>query len=299
MSENVIEDTWRQKKIYIIYNESMQLVTVCTTLNEWSQEWEATAKDQGYDYRLLGVGTEWKGFGTLIQIMVDHLSSLDAGTLVAKVDCYDVVLAAPPEELVHKFLSYNASLVFGGERQCAKGMNCEPTAPERCQLSKDQKNRYVNGGFVMGKAKDLLRVYRFMQDKGYDDDQLGLANYWMLHCGHVHLDDDQSLVANVWSSKDLQWNESKQRFQVKYSGAYPVVIHTPNMFIDLGRRVNQVRSKLVPDFTPRSKWSYIRELTNHLRKCMWYPVYLKWWLPILIGLVLLIVVILVLAKRTK
>ncbi len=275
----------------------MELVSVCTTLNEWSQEWEDTARQQGYNYRLLGSGMQWKGFGTLIQIMIDYLSSVPPHLLVAKVDCYDVVLAGSPQELVDKFLSIGRPVVFGGERRCAKGMNCEPAAPLKCQLDKTLKNRYVNGGFVMGRAKDLLKVYKFMRDNNYNDDQLGAANYWMLHCDTVHVDDAQSLVANVWSSKDLEWDEARQRFCVQYSGECPVVIHTPNMFIDLGARVKKVRSKLIPNFKPRSKWSYTKELSRHLRTCMWYPIYLKWWLPILVILVVIIISLIVRAKK--
>lgn len=276
----------------------MKLVSVATHLNRWSKDWEDSAEQLGYDFKVLGVGVPWTGFGTKMQVLLDYITSVDPDDLIVLTDCYDVIMVGSPEELENKFKAANRPIIMGAEKLCS--LNCEKKAAQTCGATK--KNKHVNTGFMMGKAKDLAEAITYANEQGNGDDQLGAGRFWMAHCDKVHLDSEQEFVANIYTINELQVGGGK-RFMTKHTSQYPVVLHMPGMYNDLGKRSTIIRSAVLPSHVPASKGYYLKMYVAHIYKYMWNPVYVGAWLGGLGSfLVLLMVIVLVLSSvnvRTK
>ena len=102
----------------------MKLLTVATSRNIWLNEWELSALKWGYDYDIIGMGMQLRGFSTLISLIVSYLQEHEnQNEIICIVDCYDLLMCGPPDELVEKFNNIGKDkMVIGGEKVCS--FNC-------------------------------------------------------------------------------------------------------------------------------------------------------------------------------
>jgi hypothetical protein len=237
----------------------MHVITVATTRNKLSDHWERSLQQWGVEYTILGEGRKWEGFQTYTKVLIDYLEKCPADRLLVNTDCYDVVFAGPAEELVEKFVLFQKRIVVGGEGVCF--LNCF----RHSQWVNHPKYRWVNGGFVMGRASDLLKLYKFVYKTSPGDDQVGIAMYLQQYAEEIAVDGKQALVANIRSHTDLKRVENG-RFRHSATGSSPVVIHIPFIYADLGRRCEMVKLHTLQEYQTTSTWEYTKGFVGHLHK---------------------------------
>lgn len=95
---------------------------------------ELMLKKHGYDYKVLGQGVQWQGFGTKILGFNEYYKSLLTSgrdfseTVILQIDARDVLVNEGPEEFLEKYNKYyNGQLVLSGEKACCvQPMNILP-----------------------------------------------------------------------------------------------------------------------------------------------------------------------------
>jgi hypothetical protein len=137
----------------------MKIVTVSTTRPEETtkpelQQWIASAQTHGFDFEILGIGVQWKGFATKTSLVLDFLKNQPPHQLVAVVDCWDFLWLRGPEAVQQAFESYDAPVVIGSETRC--GFNCTPSA--RAKTAKTTPMAALRWGLQL-RSKKCMRLY--------------------------------------------------------------------------------------------------------------------------------------------
>jgi len=159
--------------------------TVATKYMLGLHNWQESLVTQGYSYRILGFGDEWKGWRYRMKKYRDAMlawSDLYGSTApVILSDSYDVLFIRKSNDgLLEKFKSYNRQIVVSIEKGC--GLNCG-LITEWWNLNKEHvqhiegNNRYMCAGLIMGECKALATALTWTLNKGYTDDQIGLSSY--------------------------------------------------------------------------------------------------------------------------
>ncbi len=237
----------------------MHVITIATDENDWLNNWKNSAKKWGYQYSILGKGREWKGFSTKIKLIIEFLLERDPEEIIAIVDAYDLLFTGPPNELVEKFISFNFPIVAGGEDVCI--LNCHKHS---CKVN-NNRYKWVNGGCVVGYAKELISAYEFTLQVSPEDDQIGVAKYMDANPDKVAVDGNQMIVANIRSTSEINCIDNN-RFQHTGTRHIPVIVHTPFMYSDLGSRSEMVRKHALDTYKSPKFGTYLLGLFSHLYK---------------------------------
>ena len=271
----------------------MRVVCIATHRNEMLREWEASARHWGYRTVVIGEGVPWEGFKTFTTLLLAFLKAQpDMHEIIAIVDAYDVVFTGPPSELMRKYKAFGKPIVTGGEDECL--MNCYR---HKCKVNNEQY-RHVNTGFVMGPVWALVHLYEYTLKHSRDDDQIGVGKYMDKHCDRVAMDGNQHIVANLRSASNIQPLPNK-RFLHKKTKSTPVMVHTPFMYMDLGKRSDLVKSHIFPDYKSPGKWHYFVGYVKHIMKHGFNnPHYRPVWVVGIAAIVLIITTIAILVRAS-
>ena len=244
----------------------MKVVCIATERNTFLNDWENSARQWNYDYEILGLGVEWKGFSTKQTLLLNYFDELDSHEIVCVVDSYDLIFVGPGEEIIKKYQKFNTPIVVGGEDVCI--LNCHPhTCPVN---NKDYK--YVNGGCVIGNVEALIELYTYALKNSPHDDQIGIAKYMEECCNKVFVDGNQEIVANLRDANNIE-AISGQRFRHVKTKTIPVIIHMPFVYADFGRRCNKVKQHAISHYVAPGSLTYFTGYFSHLYKHMTNPAY--------------------------
>lgn len=255
----------------------MQLITVSTATSGCSSEETQFVQQSmalGYVPTILGKGVKWEGFVTLMKLFAQHLQTCNPDELVALVDCFDLLPLATPAELEHKFLCLQAQnpktkIVMGCENIIC-GYNCH-SQREACPHCPDSQAGWnINTGLMMGAARDLLPLLRFMRTHTPQDDQLGAGLYRAQHCDEIVMDVAQDFIANI--NVAMPWRKMygfrDHRIYHRANDTFPCFMHFPLQDGDLGARYCHFRSRCArfPFKNPYTIWQWMGRLKNYLLK---------------------------------
>ena len=81
---------------------------------------------------------------------------------------YDVIISSTPEELLKKFKTFDARVIFGAEDYCWPDFSLKDDYPP---VGENEK-RFLNSGGFIGYATDLYEIISSSTLKDDDDDQL-------------------------------------------------------------------------------------------------------------------------------
>lgn len=147
-------------------------------------------------HKVLGFGTEWKGFHDKVSAVVDFCKTVDADSIVCFVDGFDSVVLASDEEIESEYKKFGKDLVFS--RNMSKPNHVISKYMHDKMFSKCH-GKGLNSGLYIGKAQSIVKFWSSME-KG-DDDQ----RFASVECSHtgedVIVDDAQDLFYN-YSSLD-------------------------------------------------------------------------------------------------
>ena len=200
-------------------NEAVHVVTVATRLAEGSAELESFRRLErscsriGLPLTVLGEGNEWKGFGTKLRLVLDHLKESPGEAIVVFVDGFDTFFLPSARELFSRFRSFRARMVFGAEIDCwpdahlsaaypPPGGPGAPRGDERIGSLRPAPPfrtpfRYLNSGCYMGYAGAIRDALEELAPGQEDDDQRLFTKYFLAHSDIVCLDHRAWLFQNL------------------------------------------------------------------------------------------------------
>jgi hypothetical protein len=150
-------------------------------------------------------------------------------------DCYDLVLATTPEEIITRFLEFDADMVIGTERNCFP----DDLKKEYDELPATSSFKYLNSGMIVAYTDKFLECLEAMKveeipNDYWDDekkcnvhfnDQFEFMKIALKQPIKIALDYEQKLCCNLHqvSLDDLDFSEP--RIKVKETGSYSCAWH--------------------------------------------------------------------------
>lgn len=290
------------------------VLTVATDRNQYVKEFEQSLENNGYEYKLLGLGEEWTGFTMKMNLFRNVLPKLKNSIVIVS-DSYDVLYLQTPEVIMEKYWELaNGKIVIGLENIrtsfCNFSVICDPKIVDKCKIknSKFPGFIYPNAGFIMGPASSILEIYNFQMEKGFKDDQYSLFKFIMdgNNCSKCYFDTGLDFVFNYFP-KSLQSNANEDvvlkdgtltiyNKKTKYS-TQPSVVHIPGHYLDFGYRSESVRNFIFPYRKQKHKTEYMTEF--YMKTCKPEFAYIGYWGWFVLFLFILIIVLIVMACVNK
>ena len=227
--------------------------------NDHKNDLENKLKYYGYDYKFIGKGDEWKGFGTKIQAYQNFIrnTTLSDNDILIILDSRDIYVNRNSNEIGKVFedlykkrggdLDKNLKLIISSEIGCCTpGINEESKekmkniALEYPKMKKENGNYYLNSGMIIGYVKAFKELYLNFKIDLTDDDQTKMTNFWLdNNLDKIILDYDQVLFSNAhrWGNENnlngclYEKNEShNNQFMIKDTIIFPFFIQTPGKY---------------------------------------------------------------------
>lgn len=192
--------------------DKLKIVTLQTDRNEALDNWIYTAKSNQYDYAILGLDEEWKGWSWRTKQYLKYIQSLSRDATVCITDCNDILFVKLASEL---WLAWNwyreqgKEIVFGGESTCCTGdyrYYINPTG-NNAMVSKvkahgnngDVKNQnrwmFPNAGCVIGTRDKIIEALTLAKDA--NDDQARYLEMYSENPKWLTIDHEHKIVGNL------------------------------------------------------------------------------------------------------
>lgn len=217
-------------------NPDLKVLTLATMEVPESRisRWLRTADYFGYDYDVLCRGDKWGGWNKKIRHCYEAMKKVDKPyTLIC--DCTDIFFAGSSHEMVRNFTEAGHNIMVGGEMYVhyQKGHNDREEVANYLDGIKQSPQRYPNGGFIMGRTSELLKLFQINLD--YQDDQAGYFDAMYEHKIPMTIDYRTVLVGNVPNYRDkmaesvgyYEYDPVLHRYRSKIHGTYPCAFHFP------------------------------------------------------------------------
>ena len=211
--------------------QDLCVFTVATKYMTGFHNWQESLITQGYSYRVLGFGDEWKGWRYRMKKYRDALlewsDKYGPQSLVILSDAYDVLFVRRASSgFVSTFQKFQRPIVASVEKGC--GINCGLITEWWKEHQDEVKNiigndRYMCAGLIAGECKALATALTWALNKGYKDDQIGLSSYVQVYPQNVWVDYKSELFRTKQDDFYLSDAEANQ------FGAY--ALHFPSLRI--------------------------------------------------------------------
>lgn len=154
---------------------------------------------------IVGTAHVWTDWVTRMRHYVALCAAHAPDDLLVLLDAFDVVVTAAStsqtdEALAAAFRAFGRPIVVSGDVTCCEAINCVPlnaawwaANPPRSRTREPTPYKYVNAGTVMGRAGALARMYGWMLQQQFKDDQRGLGAFMNAHPRDVALDTERVL----------------------------------------------------------------------------------------------------------
>uniref|UniRef100_A0A8C2TMF7 procollagen-lysine 5-dioxygenase n=1 Tax=Coturnix japonica TaxID=93934 RepID=A0A8C2TMF7_COTJA len=157
--------------------DNLLVFTVATKETDGFHRFMQTAKHFNYTVKVLGKGEEWKGGelansiggGQKVRLLKEGIQSYadQEDLIVMFVECYDVIFAGGPEELLKKFQETSHKVVFAADGLIWPDKRLADKYP----VVRSGK-RFLNSGGFIGYAPYINRIVQQWNLQDNDDDQL-------------------------------------------------------------------------------------------------------------------------------
>lgn len=245
--------------------------------NAETQFFLGSLKKHDWEYEVVGVGTEWNGVKSKIIGYLNCLSQIHDDKIVVLSDARDVICLRNSKHFVDTFRSFNTRIVVSMELFCEGIIDYLPTRKyfQCTDLSNyhsfwkrtDIFRKFVNSGLIVGYARDLRILFKWIYDNKFSDDQLGLGTYMNLFPHLIGADYD----GNFLHSTGYGVNGGIQHIKIQaldsptfaeLNGTSSFFLHFPGSSKIKGQRriYNQVKNLLkIDDFKGELYLDYIND----------------------------------------
>ena len=118
-------------------------------------------------HKVLGVGTQWKGFHDKVKAVIDFCDSVQSEDIVCFVDGFDSMILGTDQEIIRAYRLIGQEIVFSKEKNLPDSTlvnySMKKTFGQACVDSK------LNSGLYIGQARKIANFWRDM--KPGEDDQ--------------------------------------------------------------------------------------------------------------------------------
>ncbi|KAK0167505.1 hypothetical protein PV327_004895 [Microctonus hyperodae] len=187
--------------------------------------------------KVLGMGTPWlggdmahPGGGYKINLLKKALEEFkdDTNKIVLFTDSYDVIFLAPLSEIVRKFKSSNARMIFSAEKYCWPDKSLAIQYPNNDFGGEP----YLNSGGFIGYASDVYEIITSSKISHTDDDQLFFTKIYLnskLREKHqIKLDHNSNIFQNLHGAiadVELRFKGNDSYLHNTLYNTIPLIVH--------------------------------------------------------------------------
>jgi len=269
---------------------NIKLLTVATDIDrKHFKNWRQSVSHAGWhdeDVIVLGANQNWGGWSWRCKKIVEYCDSVDPDMIIVFCDSYDLLVFGSPTEFTDLFLSRKCDVLFGVDFICWK-RGFLNFIPPSCSgsVSKD-RNIYINGGGIIGRAYILKHAYQYIGDM-FKDDQIGWFDYvdkhrtrnwnaWQKYITDKNyppnvkfcFDENNEMIFNLMFGNHEVRESNESKMYLKFvetmfnpkrttkiikgvdrpviKGSRSLMIHTPGITSDSGARYNYVGERFLP-----------------------------------------------------
>ncbi|KAI8905559.1 hypothetical protein EDD86DRAFT_193922 [Gorgonomyces haynaldii] len=212
------------------HNCPIQWVLYYTECSKNSNRFVQEIVSKGIPFHVLGLGTHWKKiWGDRVRRFHDYLTMVDPEKIIVWSDADDVLLmpSATIQDLLDAYKDLEASgskIFFAGEEACWPFLSTARDFPVQERNNQTSPFRYLNAGLMIGKAKYLLELLRYIYDGDCVDDQgmyqkayLDPIVYWR-ESGHIKVSTSRKPIQPPNEAKNLIAIDAWNRFGLAMFG---------------------------------------------------------------------------------
>jgi len=256
---------------------NLLVLTHATEKNHFVNEWEESVKKNGFEYRILGLGTKWNGFFDKINSYSEELNKIPRDTIVILCDSYDLLFIGGPDEIFEKYnkLTPEKKIVISCDKVCPSfNVSCNQELMKCFTNTKSNKN-FICSGFIIGPAYLLKKVHNYLikesNENFINDDQFVWGDYMSKHCDEIIIDTNFDICLTytifVLSHKSMDKFiklENNRIYNTKYKN-YPSVVHMPmqNLYPDI--RSEKIRNYFFPERKPVDHLEYFNGVLKFVK----------------------------------
>ncbi|XP_059089134.1 multifunctional procollagen lysine hydroxylase and glycosyltransferase LH3-like isoform X4 [Tigriopus californicus] len=217
-------------------DQELLLLTVATNNTDGFQRYLRSTQIYDLNGKVLGMGEKWEGGdmnfpggGFKVNLLKKELEEYKEkeDLIILFTDSYDVIIAGEADEIVEKFKSFDAKIVFGAEDFCWPKTELKNQYPA---IEKGQ--RFLNSGGFIGFAKNLYEMVNHKVVENLDDDQLYYSEIFvdpeLREKYGMKLDHHSKIFQNLNGAVgdvELQFKESIPFLHNNKYESTPLVIH--------------------------------------------------------------------------
>lgn len=176
-------------------------ITIATKPHEVLDKIKEKVAENGEEIHILGLSENrligWEGyqnFGVKLREVYDFLQNpkLSPNDIVLFTDAYDVAYLGTLAEVLRRYSTFRAPILFGCETQC----NPDPDQASK-YVNRDVEFSYLNSGMFIGPVWALRKCMEGYQYNDRDDDQRFWTKQFFAYPDLFELDYDNYLFLNT------------------------------------------------------------------------------------------------------
>ncbi|XP_061492936.1 procollagen-lysine,2-oxoglutarate 5-dioxygenase 2 isoform X2 [Rhineura floridana] len=220
-----------------IPTDKLLILTVATKETDGFHRFLQSAKHFNYTVKILGKGEEWKGGevlnsiggGQKVRLLKSVMESYadQEDLVVMYVDCYDVIFAGGPEELLKKFQQANHKVVFAADGLIWPDKRLADKYP----VVRSGK-RYLNAGGFIGYSSAVNSIVQQWNLQDNDDDQLFYTKIYIDQIKREHINITLDHKCNIFQALNgavdevlLKFEDGRARAGNSVYDTLPVTLH--------------------------------------------------------------------------
>lgn len=197
-----------------------KVITVATMMLPGLERLKESCENFGIDLEVLGMDTQWKGFGTKILLTKEYLEKLEGYTHFIFIDAYDVLFINTLKNIEREYnLFYPDKIVFSAEKGCWPDAGLAGSYPET-----DSEWKYLNSGSYMAPIQPFLELLNQYPVKYQEDDQLYFTKIF-LNSDKIVLDVNCDLFQSVAFEVEGDLKVAKTKVINNKRFSFPMIIH--------------------------------------------------------------------------
>nr|XP_034989005.1 procollagen-lysine,2-oxoglutarate 5-dioxygenase 2 isoform X2 [Zootoca vivipara] len=217
--------------------DKLLILTVATKETDGFHRFMQSAKHFNYTIKVLGKGEEWKGGdilnsiggGQKVRLLKSALESYadQEDLVVMYVDCYDVIFAGGPEELLKKFQQANHKVVFAADGLIWPDKRLADKYP----VVRSGK-RFLNAGGFIGYSPAVNSIVQQWNLQDNDDDQLFYTKIYIDQLKRERINITLDHKCNIFQTLNgavdevlLKFEDGRARVRNSLYDTLPVTLH--------------------------------------------------------------------------
>ncbi len=187
----------------------------------------------GWDPVVIGQGLPWKGWITRMTNYKDFCGSLLPEEVIVLSDAYDVLCLHGAERFEEEFKSFHCGIIVGAETGCAGNCHAPTVWWEKFEVPASEKRKYCNGGLIAGYAGELHKMWCWIIEQKFQDDQIGIGCFTDTFPAKIKLDIGSKLFFNDHLAQtSYVFIKDERKIVVDNAVIKPFFIHFQGLNID-------------------------------------------------------------------